>query len=544
MGARRSLFPARLRLTLGAVAAGLLMVVALEGVLRLFGLGAPDPSRTTLAYQRIDPPLLRPAERPDGTPVFATVDPRLPYRALSRAKGADELRVFVLGGSAAAGLGFSPNVTFARHLERICAELLPERRVAVVNLGIVAISSRQVRQAAEDVCARYEPDLLVVYSGNNEFLEPHAEKYARATRGPVARARAALGETHLFRLLSGARPEPPARDLAEHDAAQRELRLTQREIVRAIEMDAGEVDRVVDEYERNLDAVARTARDAGVPLLLLSVASNWEWRGREDLDPDWTAELIGGRAAAPEDWESVVAELDARLAAASDKERHEWLFRRAVAHERLARFDRARADYRAAMNADPHLRRALDRMNERVRAVAERRGASHLDTVALLSSHARHGIVGFAEFYDYVHMTPRAAVLVAGGIAEKLQDAGILPRDGDGVVDAYVEAALAALELLEEDPWEVGEWLGVGPDLARIRDRDLWKYDKLLDDLDGILAADPDDVAALVYRGNAAFFRPDGAADAARDYRRALELSGGDARVRANLELLLRDRAP
>ena len=60
---------------------------------------------------------MRPDARPDGTPTWRTWDPRLPFQAVPREKAPNALRVFVFGGSATAGLGYSPNVTFARRLE-------------------------------------------------------------------------------------------------------------------------------------------------------------------------------------------------------------------------------------------------------------------------------------------------------------------------------------------------------------------------------------------------------------------------------------------
>ena len=70
-------------------------------------------------------------------------------------------------------------------------------------LGIVALSSRQVKLLVEDVCARVAPDVVVVYSGNNEFLELHAEKYARVHAGfasTVATRRLRLSDSPVAKL--------------------------------------------------------------------------------------------------------------------------------------------------------------------------------------------------------------------------------------------------------------------------------------------------------------------------------------------------------
>jgi tetratricopeptide (TPR) repeat protein len=532
----------------GSVVVLFLALAAFEGLLRFVGLGAPDASRTSaLKYQQIFLPILEPATRPDGTPVYRTVDSRLPYQTILRVKPANSLRVFTLGGSAAAGLGFSPNVTFARHLERMLRTAYPKRNVEMANLAIVALSSKQVKILVEHVCAEFSPDLVVVYSGNNEFLEVHAEKYAEANATFVSSAVNLLSETNLYRVLTrlihrgGTTPS-----LAEQNFSHDDLRLTQEQIIQDTEMTPKEISAIIDRYEANIDQMARSSRANNVPILLMAVASNWEWRGRSDLPDGWLSDLLGVPGPPTrERYAQAVRILDEKLRNGSNGARHEHLFRRAIAHEKLGNIEAARDDYRAAMNADPHLRRALDAANERVRRAAARNGVAYLDTAEALARRAPDGIVGFDEFYDYVHFTPRGAVLAAAEIFRKE-----IPRLNLGVPDPsfeleeYVRAELEELEDPSEDALSVYEWMGFGFDSAGISDRDLWKYDKLLLELDERLTREPGDVRALVYRGNAHFFQVDGARQAARDYRAALDTAGAPPEVHSNLEALLRERSP
>jgi len=520
-----------------------LLLAALEGGLHLLGIGEEDPaSASALKYQQIFLPVLSPAERPDGTPILRTSDPRLPYQAILREKPDNGLRVFVVGGSAAAGLGFSPNVTFARHLERLLRASNPERTVEVVNLGIVALASRQVRVLVEDVCTNYAPDLVVVYSGNNEFLEIHASKYADAHATFAARIARFLFDTNLYRALAHALGrDRRSASTAAQDLSHEDLRLTEAEIIRDISLAPEEIDEVLDGYAENVDAMARTAVDTQTPIVLMAVASNWEWRGRQDLPDDWVAELLGTPGpATSERLALAVRALDRKLLDPAAPDRHEWLFRRATAYARLGDAEAARRDYRAAMNADPHLRRALDAANDRLRDVAEHYRTAYLDTVASLAAVAPGGIVGFDAFYDYVHFTPRGAVEVAAALFRALPTS--LRADAAFNVDAYVQAELEALDGLEEDPFAVRRWLGFGFDRAGIAERNLWKYDEFLLDLDARIERDPNDVKALVYRGNAAFFQQDGVERAERDYRAALATGRAPPEVRENLAALLRER--
>jgi tetratricopeptide (TPR) repeat protein len=193
------------------------------------------------------------------------------------------------------------------------------------------------------------------------------------------------------------------------------------------------------------------------------------------------------------------------------------------------------------MNEDPHLRRALDVANDRVRRVAQSHGVALVDAVDVLSNQAAYGIVGFDEFYDYVHLTPRGALVVAAALFDEITRERWVTDAGLFDPQAYVAAEIDRIGSLGEDPPAVRDWMGFAFDKGLLYDRDLWKYEHMVRSLDERLRKDPTDVRALVYRGNAHFFELDGAAAAARDYRQALAIDPGDQEARANLEQLSAD---
>jgi hypothetical protein len=537
---------------IAALAAAIGLLVLLELGLRLAGLGTKS-SDSQLKYQQVFLPVMRPDVGSDGRAILRTTDPRLPYQQVTAEKDPLAQRVYFFGGSAMAGLGFSPNVTMAREFERVVGPCLaPDRRLEVVNLGMVALPLKKVRLLVEDVLAHGEPDLLVVCSGNNEFLELHARKFALVEASLLGRLKALTVDTNLYRLV---RPAPAVRpeDLVDANAGleQNDARVSEDRMIQEVDVSEREIAAVHREYEQHLEAIARAAREAGVPLVLMTVPVNWEWYGREDLPADWPAELVPGWK--PEDgWDEVHAVINERIADAPFDERWQWLYRRALmlrAQGDVADLKHARQDYREALKTDPHLRRATDDMANYVRRVANREGAILVDPITGLVPAARlGGFVGFEFFYDYVHFTPRGAALVAGILVNGLAKEGLLP---EACVERAAQNDLAHAEPAGPPPpdglpdfLEVDRWRGVGLDPARTLDRDLWKYNAALAELEAHLAEHPDDWRALVYRGNAAFFRQDGAADAERDWRRALELGGPEQAIGRNLELLAAQARP
>lgn len=538
-------------LLLGTLVVTLGLLASLEAVLRFTGLGdLPLAQSSRLAYQQAYPPMLSVGARPDGTPALLTNDARVPWQALDTPKRAGALRIVALGGSATAGLGFSPNVSFPRELERLLSAACPERTIEVLNLGIVALSSAQVRWMLDDACRQLDPDALLVYSGNNEFLELHSQKFADAQGLSGGSSLSAwLNKTNLFRLMGGlARNAARGRNVTIFDMAEAQARVSETEIMKQVSLSPEEVAGVVDGYEQNLRAMVASAESTDTPLLLMTVASNWQWQGRHDLPEDWMVDLVDrSRVDAGAHPAAMIAPclkaVEENLAAAPVAQRHEWLFKRGLLLGYLQRWDEARASLRAAMNEDPRQRRASDALAERVRAVAADTGTPLLDVIERLSSGAEHGIVGDEQFYDYVHFTPEGCVLVAGMAAQSLAAEGVLQFAPGFSLEGWMAARVAALAGLTEDPLAVGDWLGIG-DLSLVHDRDLWKHQVHVRDLDARLAANPDDVDALVRRGNAWFFARDGFDEAQRCYRRALELQPDLAVAADNLARLRGRRQP
>jgi len=532
-------FFANLLLVAGSLVFTGLLLLLLEGGLRLLDVGPPEASR--LPFQQVDLPVLEPGTRADGTEIWRTRDPRHSYQSLPRAAGAPALRVFTFGASATAGLGFSPNVTFSRGLERMLETAYPDRASVVVNLGIVGISSEQVKRLVADVCGRYAPDLLVIYSGNNEFLELHAEKYAEAHATFASRALDLLMDTRLYRvtrrLLRRDERDP---SLARRKLSRDDFELAQRTLLQEVEITPEEILGVVDRYEANLEEMVGTAQESGTPIVLMTVGSNWRWLGREDLPAGWLDELLGDEAPpSRERWERASRVLDEKLEASAGADRSGWLFRRATVSEALGDLGAARAQYRAAVNEDRHLRRALDAMNDRVRTVATRSGATLVDTASQIARSAERDILGFDEFFDHVHFTPRGAEIAAAALFEGVREAGVVTAARDYDAAAYLSKRLASLAGRERDALDATEWMGLGFDPGHVPDRDLWKYDRMVLGLDAHVEDPGERVRALVYRGNASSFRIDGARAAERDYRAALAEDAADPAIRANLNRLL-----
>ena len=145
-------------------------------------------------------------------------------------------------------------------------------------------------------------------------------------------------------------------------------------------------------------------------------------------------------------------------------------------------------------------------------------------------------------------LTQALFLLAAAGAAIGLEVTGAVQKEialfGPVTRRVGIEGALIRFtsennpQEFYSDSTDIDTWAGVAGEPGAPPDRDLWKYDRMVQDLDRRLAKNPRDADALIQRGNAYYFELHGAEKARRHYKTALEIVGEDPVVRSNLDKL------
>ena len=86
-------------------------------------------------------------------------------------KPANGLRIFCLGGSSSFGFPWGAEAAFTSIVGEALAATHPERQVEAVNASGVSYAMHRLNIVADELLA-YKPDVFLVYSGHNEFIEP------------------------------------------------------------------------------------------------------------------------------------------------------------------------------------------------------------------------------------------------------------------------------------------------------------------------------------------------------------------------------------
>ena len=88
----------------------------------------------------------------------------------SRKKPNNTTRVFCLGGSTTYGRPYDDTTSFCGWLREFLPAAAPDGKWELINAGGISYASYRVAALMEEL-AEYEPDLFIVYCGQNEFLE-------------------------------------------------------------------------------------------------------------------------------------------------------------------------------------------------------------------------------------------------------------------------------------------------------------------------------------------------------------------------------------
>ncbi len=83
-------------------------------------------------------------------------------------KPSNSFRVFILGGSSAAGYPFMPLGSFSRYVRKRLELMYPKSEIEVVNAALTAVNTYTIRDLLPDVLSE-KPDLILIYAGHNEY---------------------------------------------------------------------------------------------------------------------------------------------------------------------------------------------------------------------------------------------------------------------------------------------------------------------------------------------------------------------------------------
>ena len=424
-----------------ALLVGLLPFFILEGVLRLGDWERPDPSEDPFVGFASVRPLF--ALNAAGTHYGIAPnrgDWFYPVEFKAR-KGGKTVRIFCIGGSTVAGRPYTVETAFSSWMQVYLRELDPSRDWEVVNCGGISYASYRLVPIVKEVLEHYEPDLLVLYTGHNEFLEDRTYEPIKNLPAVVTKPYELASNWHTFNLLRRGflrltgRTSPSVMQARAIMPEEVDALLEHKGAMEHYYRDEAWQQSVFDHYEFNLNWMCSLARKAAVPMIVMNPCSNLR-----DIRPFKSEH----RAGLTEPQRQKVASLinqAGRSFSENQPERASILYEAALeldplyadTHYQYAKLldlvndmGAAYGAYVRAKDLDVCPLRMLEPMHELLAEVVARHGVTWLDVRAEVEKIVQTGIPGKDEFLDHVHPNPAGHQFIASLVVEKMAEMGYL----------------------------------------------------------------------------------------------------------------------
>ncbi len=370
-------------------------------------------------------------------------------------KGPDEFRVFVQGGSTAAGFPFYHGGAFSRMLEQRLQQTFPERKIEVVNTAMAAVNSYTLRDFAGEIVAQ-RPDAVLIYAGHNEY-------YGALGVGSTESLGGFRGLVNTYLKLRRFRTVQLLRDalggaaglLAGGEAEAARGTLMERMVgEQVIPYGSAAYEIGLRQFRSNLADLLATYERADVPVFVATLASNERdqrpfvtvFEGATD-EAAWRARYLAAvEALRAGDAASARATLDALVA--EDSLAADGFYALGRAHEAAGDTASALRAYVAARDRDALRFRAPEAFNRVIREVAARHGATVVDAQAALRRAAPGGIIGKEHMLEHLHPTVDGYFLLADAFYDALRDAALI---GDWTNAVPTDVARRTLTLTPAD---------------------------------------------------------------------------------------------
>ncbi len=401
-----------------ALGLGVLLILLLEASLWIVKFQRPVCESDPYVTFKESVPVLVEAQYTGET--WMALNPRLrPYfnqAAFPKEKAPGARRIFVLGESSTLGFPFGDQGSYAYFLKLGLNQLDPGRTYQVINLGAFGFASYRILRVFKEVL-HYQPDLIIVMTGQNEFLEKReygASKTALFLQQKFSRFKIyCLLKTIVLKINPVQK-----RRLLSADVKWEKMSADPKTRAQALE-----------HFRYNLEQMVRLASEQKVPLLFLTAPSNlkdfppYHSLHRQDLaGPDrekWQGDFDRAQNLVSENQCREAIPVLENLVKLDGEYAENWYLLGRCDFEQ-GDYEGARAAFTSALEKDAWQVRALPEFNEAVLELGSEK-AWVLDLAKIFDEQSPGGIPGDNLFFDHCHPRLEAQGMIAREIMARLE---------------------------------------------------------------------------------------------------------------------------
>lgn len=352
-------------------------------------------------------------------------------------KGPNDFRIFALGGSTVQGRPFAIETAFSAWLELALNTVDDSRQYDVINCGGISYASYRLAPILDEVI-QYKPDLIILYTGHNEFLEERTYKDLKNLPRGLAQVSRALGSLRTTQALRQYLS-------SSSDDASEEKWIASPEVNARLDVAGGLADYhrdpkwrndVIEHFESTVERMLDRCDRANIPVIVCVPASDlidtppFKIEVAPGLSPEQQATIDHAwkLATQPELNSETrikacqqITDLDPRHAGAS------FILGRLLYEQR--QFEQAKRWLVVARDWDVCPLRAPSEIQDAVSLLSERQNVRCLNISEKLDELDPHGLPGSRVFVDHVHPSIETHQKVAKWLMIEMFEMGLISTE-------------------------------------------------------------------------------------------------------------------
>jgi tetratricopeptide (TPR) repeat protein len=358
---------------------------------------------------------------------------------VDRTKKENTIRIAIAGESAAVG---DPDYSFgfARILKIMLQDEYPDKNFEIINTAITAVNSHVILPIVKETSRKLEPDVFLIYMGNNEVIGPFGPNAAFSSytvNRNLIKLNVAVNSTRLGTLARNTGRALSGKEIPEQwDGMEMFLNY---KVAPGDEI----LDVIHENFRMNLEEMVRFASKKS-KVIISNVAVNLSdcppffsapGRGLTESDIINLKQLLEQSEALFTEGSYLKAKEIASKALETDHQYAAAHFLMAKSLQQLNQNKEAEAHFNLALDLDALKFRADNKLNSIIRVVYNNLGehinVDFLDMVSLMKDSAVYFMPGSEMFLEHVHFNFYGNYLLANFFRQKIKEVLDLPETNE-----------------------------------------------------------------------------------------------------------------
>lgn len=367
-------------------------------------------------------------------------------------KPKDGYRVFVQGGSSAAGFPYGLSGSITMLLDQRLKRTFPGKPIEVITTAMSAVNSYTLLDYVDEIIAQ-QPDAVVIYAGHNEYVGVMGvgSMFSSEFSRPVNLLMLKFKDLHLVQWLRNhlALWMQPEKDEMEEEQPKRGTVMARAARGQEIPYQSEVYQQGIEQFHGNMALILQKYQQAGIKVLISTIGSN-----EKDLKPfksglsnktdvaKWQQLYNAVNIAfTAQQWDLALQKVQQLIAL--DDVSADAYYMQGLILQAQQQYEAARDSFVAAKDRDQLRFRAPEAMNQVIRELAQQYGAVLVDGQQKLRQNSPHGIIGNELILEHLHPNLKGYFLLAEAFYDTFKQQNLI-SDWNG---HYVDAKTAWQEM-------------------------------------------------------------------------------------------------